>query len=102
MRKKAQRKVRGSARGAPGLLPDDGKPAGSGSVSASRSRAPSIGGYALPMALGGLLGGYLGDMVSGSVNRSALRAVVMSIGFGVAAHYLWTLYGPAEFQIGGE
>ena len=54
------------------------------------------------MALGGLLGGYLGDMVSGRVNRSALRAVVMSIGFGGAAYYLWTLYRPAEFQIGGE
>ena len=54
------------------------------------------------MALGGLLGGYLGDMVSGRVNRSALRAVVMSIGFGVAAYYLWTLHRPAEFQIGGE
>ena len=54
------------------------------------------------MALGGLLGGYLGDMVSGRVNRPALRAVVMSIGSGVAAYYHWTLYGPAEFQIGGE
>jgi hypothetical protein len=43
------------------------------------------------MALGGLLGGYL-----------ALHAVVMSIGFGVAAYYHWTLYGPAEIQIGGE
>jgi hypothetical protein len=41
-------------------------------------------------------------MVSGRVNRSALRAVVMSIGFGVAAYYHWTLYGPAEFQFGGE
>ena len=48
------------------------------------------------------LGGYLGDMVSSRVNQSALRAVVMSIGFGVAAYYHWTLYGPAEFQIGGE
>jgi dipeptide/tripeptide permease len=54
------------------------------------------------MALGGLLGGYLGDMVSGRVNRSALRAVVMSIGFGVAAYYHWSLYGPTEFQIGAN
>jgi hypothetical protein len=41
-------------------------------------------------------------MVSGRVNRSALRAVVMSIGFGAAAYYLWTLHRSAEFQIGGE
>jgi hypothetical protein len=41
-------------------------------------------------------------MVSGRVNRSALRAVVMSIGFGVAAYYHWTLYGSAAFKIGGE
>jgi hypothetical protein len=41
-------------------------------------------------------------MVSGRVNRSALRAVVMSIDFGVAAYYHWTLHGSAEFQIGGE
>jgi len=59
-------------------------------------------GYGLPMALGGLLGGYLGGMLSGRVNRTALRTVVMAIGFGVAAYYLWTLYGPAEFRIGGE
>jgi hypothetical protein len=41
-------------------------------------------------------------MVSGRVNRSALRAVVMSIGFDVAAYYLWTLHRQAEFQIGGD
>ena len=64
--------------------------------------APSIGGYALPMAWGGLLGGYLGEMVSGRVNGSVLRVVVMSIGFGVAAYYLWTLYRPAESRISGE
>jgi uncharacterized membrane protein YfcA len=54
------------------------------------------------MALGGILGGYLGEIVSGRVNRSALRAFVMSIGFGVAAYYHWTLHRPAEFQIGGK
>jgi uncharacterized membrane protein YfcA len=59
-------------------------------------------GYGVPMALGGLLGGYLGGMVSGRVNRTVLRTVVIAIGLGVAAYYLWTLYGPSKFQIGGE
>ena len=47
-------------------------------------------GYGLPMALGGLIGGYLGGTLSGRVNRTALRAVVMAIGFGLAAYYFWT------------
>jgi hypothetical protein len=34
------------------------------------------------------------------VNRTGLRTV--AIGFGVAAYYLWNLYGPAGFRIGGE
>lgn len=59
-------------------------------------------GYGLPMALGGLIGGYLGGTLTGKVNRSALRAVVMVIGFGVAAYYFWTLYGPSGLHIGGE
>src|SRR5918994_366994 len=51
-------------------------------------------GYGLPMALGGLIGGYLGGTLTGRVNRTALRAVVVIIGFGLAAYYFWTLYGP--------
>ena len=54
------------------------------------------------MAFGGLLGGYLGGLVSGRVNRTALRAVVVAIGFGVAAYYFWTLYGSGGGRIGGE
>jgi len=59
-------------------------------------------GYGLPMALGGLFGGYLGGMLSGRVNPTVLRTVVIAIGFSVASYYLWTLYGPAGFWIGGE
>jgi uncharacterized protein len=72
-----------------------------GSIGASRGGNNRLG-YGVPMALGGLLGGYLGGTVSGRVHRTALRAGVMLIGFGVAAYYLWTLYGLAEFRIGGE
>jgi uncharacterized membrane protein YfcA len=53
-------------------------------------------------AVGGLVGGYLGGMVSGMVNRTDLRAVVLVIGFGLAAYYFWTLYGPPELRVGGE
>jgi uncharacterized membrane protein YfcA len=59
-------------------------------------------GYGLPMAFGGLVGGYLGGMVSGKVNRAVLRGAVIVIGFGLAAYYFWTLYGPPELHIGGE
>src|SRR5215207_5807155 len=59
-------------------------------------------GYGLPMALGGLIGGYLGGTLTGRVNRTALRAVVVAIGFGLAAYYFWTLYGPPEPHFGGE
>jgi uncharacterized membrane protein YfcA len=59
-------------------------------------------GYGLPMALGGLIGGYLGGALTGRVNRTALRAVVVAIGFGLAAYYFWTLYGPPEPHFGGE
>lgn len=59
-------------------------------------------GYGLPMALGGLIGGYLGGMLTGKVNRTALRTVVMTIGFGLAAYYFWTLYGLPELHFGGE
>jgi len=58
-------------------------------------------GYGMPMAVGGLLGGYLGGVLTRRVNRSALRAVVITIGFGLAAYYFWTLYGPADLQLGG-
>ena len=59
-------------------------------------------GYGLPMALGGLIGGYLGGALTGRVNRTALRSVVVAIGFGLAAYYFWTLYGPPEPHFGGE
>jgi len=59
-------------------------------------------GYGLPMALGGLIGGYLGGTLTGRINCTALRAVVMAIGFGLAAYYFWTLYGPPEPHFGGE
>jgi uncharacterized protein len=59
-------------------------------------------GYGLPMAFGGLVGGYLAGMVSGRVNRTVLRGVVLVVGFGVAAYYFWTLYGPPELRVRGE
>lgn len=59
-------------------------------------------GYGVPMAVGGLIGGYLGGALIGRVDRTALRAVVMVVGFGVAAYYFWTLYGPPDLHIGGE
>lgn len=59
-------------------------------------------GYGLPMAVGGLAGGYLGGMLYGRTNRTVLRGIVITIGFGVAAYYFWTLYGPPEPRIGGE
>jgi uncharacterized membrane protein YfcA len=54
------------------------------------------------MAFGGLVGGYLAGMVSGRVNRTVLRGVVIVVGFGVAAYYFLSLYGPPEFRVGGE
>jgi uncharacterized membrane protein YfcA len=59
-------------------------------------------GYGLPMAFGGLVGGYLAGIVSGRVNRAVLRGVVIAIGFGLAAYYFLTLYGPPELHIVGE
>src|SRR5215210_5010972 len=56
----------------------------------------------LRMAVGGLIGGYLGGVLTGRINRTALRAVVMIIGFGLAAYYFWTLYGPSGLRFGGE
>src|ERR671920_716550 len=53
-------------------------------------------GYGVPMAVGGLIGGYLGGTLTGRINPSFLRAVVMVIGFGLAAYYFWTLYGPSK------
>jgi len=54
------------------------------------------------MAAGGLIGGYLGGALTGRVNRTVLRAVVMTIGFGLAGYYFWTLYGPSGLHFGGE
>jgi hypothetical protein len=59
-------------------------------------------GYGVPMAVGGLIGGYLGGTLTGKINPSVLRAVVMTIGFGLAAYYFWTLYGPSKLPFGGE
>ncbi len=54
------------------------------------------------MAFGGLVGGYLAGLVSGRVNRAVLRGVVIAIGFGLAAYYFLSLYGPPELRVGGE
>jgi uncharacterized membrane protein YfcA len=59
-------------------------------------------GYGVPMAVGGLIGGYVGGALTGRVSHTALRAVVMTIGFGLAAYYFWTLYGPPGIRFGGE
>ena len=58
--------------------------------------------YCVPMVLGGLLGGYVGGMISGRADRRFLRALVIIIGFGVAAYYFWNVYGAAIPRIGGE
>jgi uncharacterized protein len=59
-------------------------------------------GYGVPMAVGGLIGGYLGGALTGRINRTVLRAVVVVIGFGLAAYYFWTLYGPPVLHIASE
>jgi len=59
-------------------------------------------GYGVPMAAGGLIGGYLGGALTGRIDRTVLRAIVMIIGFGLAAYYVWTVYGPAWLHFGGE
>jgi len=59
-------------------------------------------GYGVPMAVGGLIGGYLGGVLTGRINRTVLRTVVVIIGFGLAAYYFWTLYGPSGLHFGGE
>jgi uncharacterized membrane protein YfcA len=59
-------------------------------------------GYGIPMAFGGLIGGYLGGALTGRVNRAILRAVVVVIGFGLAAYYFWTLYGRSVLHVIGD
>src|SRR5215203_7223365 len=59
-------------------------------------------GYGIPMAVGGLIGGYLGGALTGRVNRTILRAVVITIGFGLAAYYFWTLYGRSVLHVIGD
>jgi uncharacterized protein len=59
-------------------------------------------GYGVPMLVGGLLGGYVGGMVSNRAPRRFLRAVVIVIGFGVAAYYFWNVYVAPIPHIGGE
>ena len=58
--------------------------------------------YGIPMIVGGLIGGYVGGMVSNRAPRSFLRALVIVIGFGVAAYYFWNVYGASVPRIGGE
>jgi uncharacterized protein len=59
-------------------------------------------GYGIPMAVGGLIGGYLGGALTGRIDRTILRAVVTTIGFGLAAYFFWTLYGPPGLHFGAE
>lgn len=59
-------------------------------------------GYGIPMIIGGLLGGYAGGMVSNRTPRRVLRALVIVIGFGVAAYYFWNVYAAPVSRIGGE
>jgi len=58
--------------------------------------------YGIPMIIGGLIGGYVGGLVSNRAPRSFLRALVIVIGFGVAAYYFWNVYGASVPRIGGE
>jgi hypothetical protein len=58
--------------------------------------------YGVPMVLGGLLGGYVGGMISGRADRRFLRALIIIIGFGVAAYYFWNVYAAPISRIGGE
>lgn len=58
--------------------------------------------YGAPMALDGLVGGYIGGLLSHRANRSVVRAIVIGIGFAVAAYYFWKAYGPAVIRVGGE
>ena len=41
-------------------------------------------------------------MLTGRKKRTILRAVVITVGFGLAAYYFWTLYTPAGLRFGGE
>jgi uncharacterized membrane protein YfcA len=58
--------------------------------------------YGAPMAIGGLVGGYIGGVVSHRANRTIVRAIVIGIGFAVAAYYFWTLYGPTGMRAGSD
>jgi uncharacterized membrane protein YfcA len=58
-------------------------------------------GYGLPMAAGAILGGYLGAALVRWMNRAAVRAVVITIGFAVAAFYFWRVYGAAVLDTTG-
>ena len=59
-------------------------------------------GYGVTMVIGGLLGGYVGGMISGRADRRLMRALVIIIGFGVAAYYFWNVYAAPIPRIGGE
>jgi uncharacterized membrane protein YfcA len=58
-------------------------------------------GYGLLMAAGALLGGYLGASLVRGMNRTAVRAVIITIGLGVAAIYFCRLYGTAVLDMMG-
>jgi hypothetical protein len=59
-------------------------------------------GYGLPMGFGGLLGGYLGGRMSHRANPNVVRAIVIALGFGVAAYYFWRLYGLSIMHVAAE
>ena len=59
-------------------------------------------GYGLPMALGSFLGGYLGGRMSHRANRNVVRGIDIALGFGVAAYYVWRLYGQPFLHVAGE
>ncbi len=48
--------------------------------------------YALPMALSAIAGGYIGARLSLKFSSSSVRKVVISIGFGMSAYYMYKQY----------
>lgn len=59
-------------------------------------------GYGLPMAGGAIIGGYIGGKVSSRAPRGLIRAMVLTIGFGVAGYYFWRLYGLSLRHLAGD
>lgn len=48
--------------------------------------------YAVPMAISAIAGGYIGARLSLRFKSSSVRPVVIVIGFGMGAYYLWKQY----------